>query len=994
MTCFSARIFKKVCLALVLVAALLCAWLSLSYGAEAETYSVDENAITVLLDYGAEPHYPVYHHEESDKYFKVTSYLVENKKTGSMFSLVTDGHVTAAVGTYQMSAHDNTTLCDSAGNPLTGDDFTGTVTVIVQKNVLPIVVSAASLSKTYGDEAAALSWDFKEEYDRDNTIEITFASNGFAASAAVGSYPVTVTGVTKGGAPTDLYDVRLYTEENSTQVAFNVNKKPVTFTLAEEKAVSFNSFLLADGESVCSIQQAGVNGETLTAYYRLKTPPEGLLTVGEKYDVEAYRYEVTAAQNTLSYDLDDVSNYAPSFVYTKDKVLAAQGTLTVYQDPSLVAERQNAPAYLFETFRFEYLDPIVSDYRDEIVLTVPYYGLEVTLRCSLEAPTGALQCGDYVLEYKTFGCAALSDVFFDGQIVLTVYKRTLVYDGADSAEVMSGNSFQKQVTLQYGALFCDFELTADLTDKTVGQEVKYSSFVSVNPNFTLDHSSAKVTLVKRSTGVSVESNGVTSVHYGDEYTLASVYLNYGKADAALLSEETVVYSYVASGSSKVNGGLPVEVGDYTVYCDLSSAIYSAPRLSVALTVEKRPVAGYYRITTATKVYGEFFDFGKNSQLIALYDYDEASGVPDRTSSIPITDGMIGGESLRSEGASASKKAGEYAFDCSGATAQKYRVAAAIVYDISANKEVTSFIVQKAAAPAAPTLTVTTQGRAICVQTAGQVKGEISVKADYSGAKTVTSLKGVLEFTELTYGETYYLRVRVEDSNNYNAASNWSEEVKTLPFAKPDVAVSELASESVLVTATMRNAVSGFSLQYRVGASGKWTDGEKVTGLSPDTQYVLYFRAKNAATTGEETSLSVRTLLAPVAKEQLQIELDREAGTLSVTSSVERLEYRLIAPTGEPLTEQWLPLGDFSELERDTTYLLQVRIAATGDGLASEIAEITIDTHKPKQPFSLSRFLSNWFLFFVGGGIVVAAAVLLPLLLKVKRKAEEQELGGK
>ena len=994
MTLFSARTFKKICRALVFVAALLCAWLLFCYTAEAETYSVDENAITVHLDYGAAPRYPVYHHEESDKYFKVTSYYVEDKKTGSMFSLLTDDRVTAAPGTYKMSASGNTTLCDSVGNPLTGDDFTGTITVVVQKNLLPITVSAASLSKTYGEVAPALSWDFKEEGDRDNTIEITFAYDGFAKDAAVGSYPVTVSGVTKGGAPTDLYDVRLYTEQESTQVDFVVNKKPVTFTLAEEGAVPFNSFLLPDGQSVCTVAQAGADGEALTAYYRLKTPPEGLLTVGEKYDVEAYRYEVATAQETLSYAPDDESNYEPSFVYVKDKVLAAQGELTIYQDPSLVAERQNDPAYLFKTFRFEYLDPIVSDYRDEIILTFDYYGLEVTLRCSLEAQAGALDCGDYALTYKTFGCASLSDVHFDGQLVLTVYKRTLVYDGADSAEVMSGNSFVKRVTLQYGLLSCDFELTADLTDKTVGQEATYASFVSANPNFTLDCSSAKVTLIKRSTGVSVVSNGVTSVHYGDEYTLAAAYLNYGKADAALLSEEKVVYSYVASGSSKVNDGLPAEVGSYTVYCDLSSDLYSASRLSISLTVEKRPVAGYYRITTSTKVYGEYFDFGKNTQLIALYDYDEQSGTVDRTSSIPITGGMLGGELLRSEGASASKKAGEYPFDCSGATAQKYRMAAAIVFDIAAGKEVTSFVVQKADAPAAPTLNVTVQGREIIVQTAGQVKGELSAKADYSGAKTLSSLKGTLDFTQLTYGETYYIRVRVEDDNNYKTASKWTETVKTVPFAKPDVAVSELASESVTVSATIKNAVSDFTIQHRVGTSGKWEDGATVTGLSPDTQYVLFFRAKNASATGEETSLSVRTLLAPVAKDRLQIELDREAGTLSVTSSVEGLEYRLIAPTGEPLTEEWLPLGDFSELDRDATYLLQVRIAATGDGLASEIAEITIDTHKPKEPFSLSRFLSNWFLFFVGGGMLVVGALLLPLLLKVKRKAEEQELGGK
>ena len=988
---FFSRVLKRFFLALVLAAAVVCAWLVTPSVACAETFSVNSNPITVTLYYGAEPTYPEYYHD-AGYYFLITSYQIE-RPNGSRYSLIEAGRVTASPGTYSMAASYNTHLSDGSGHPIDGHDFTGTITVVVEKNVLPITVQTSSLTKKYGDTAADLSWDFKDESDRDPQIGITFSCEGFAAGASVGSYPVTASGVTKNGIPTDLYEVVLYPQVGTGAVNFAVEPKEAVFTLSEEPSVIFNDYLADDGESVHSITQAGVNGETLTAYYHLKTPPQNLLTVGEKYEIEAYRYEVASSGQTVSYTLTDQSNYDVSFTYGKNKVAAVMGSLTVYQNEELAAARQGDATYFYPDISYEYLDSVVENYHGNLHFTLDYYGLDLTLFCTTEASYGALSCGEYPLTLISFGCDSLTSVLFEGVVKLKVLPRVLNYEGEDVAEVASGNAFKKQISLDYKSASYDFELTADVTGGAVGQEVAYTSFTSSNQNFTLDLSAAKVTLTKRSTGVSVVSLGVTSVYFGNEYAVAALYLNHGKAGETLLADEVITYSYT---SAKANGaGLPAEVGEYTVACSLTSDLYEAAPINIGVAVVKRPVAGYYRITTAKKAYGETFNFNSSVQLTGLYDYNEETGEIDRDHYITLGAGSneVGGNKLTSAGAAASKKAGEYAFDFSGATSAHYRIAAAIVFDQTANKEVQKFLVEKAQAPTTPALIIEVRDREIRVIASGQIAGEISVKSDYTGAKSSSSKTGYLSFTQLTYGQVYYLRVRAEDNENYKQPGAWSEVVKTLPFAKPDVTLSMLTSNSAVVVAGLKNAVSDYTIQHRVGSSGEWKDGVEVTGLKPDKDQTLYFRAKKNDIVGEAASLSVHTLVAPVEQEELNFVLDREDGTLNVTSELQNLEYRLLSADKQLLSDGWTDLASFEALEKDSTYYLQVRVAAAEGKEASEIAEFMIDTHKTNAPFSLAKFLSRWFLIFVGSIVFFTAMILLVVFIKVKRMADEEELGG-
>ena len=514
-----------------------------------------------------------------------------------------------------------------------------------------------------------------------------------------------------------------------------------------------------------------------------------------------------------------------------------------------------------------------------------------------------------------------------------------------------------------------------------------------NPNFDLDISAATLTMVKRRTGVSIVKKITgSSVKYGDEYVLAEL-----KVDGTPV-EETITYKYVVSGGSVRTEGLPTAVGSYTVYCNVTSDVYEVAEKSISLTVSERPVAAYFTLITTSKTYGTTFNFGdtKNVQLTNLYEYNEKTKSVDRNSPVVYDKKTVGGSSLTSSGAAEKAAAGTHDFDYSGISIQNYRIAAAIYYDTTAKKEVAKFTVTKAAAPAAPLIkSAEVTDRSLKITLTSQLSGtaELSESSDFSDKKTASVSNGVATFTSLTYGAYYHIRVRVEDSANYLGASAWTEASKGVPFASPAVEVVTVTHDTVTFEAEpLEDAVEEYGFQCRVGASGEWRDGLTVTGLTADKDHTIYVRAKNEDVSGAMASVAVHTLRAPVGESELRVEYDRDFGTLTVMTS-KQLEYRLIDSSGKFLSEDWQPLDDSLEIPRDGKYTMQVRIVATENALASAIKEIEIDTHEVKGPFSLKKFLSNWFLMIVGGVLLLATVIILIAFVKIKKKADSEELGG-
>lgn len=1007
MKMISLRAHRILAITLLLLAAVIsCFFFAGMETARAEAlYDLGEcvEANSINLAYGDVASYPVRKIAGEDKYFKVVSYLASETVGSSTFSLITAGRVTATPGTYYMAALSNTKPSDESGNTLEGE-CAGILIVNVTEKALSVTMEEAALSKIYGEEITALEWDFLSEEDRDDSLEISFVSAGFASSASRGSYPISVSSVTKGGAPvTEYYDITVLVKETSAAAELTVLPKPVTIEYAEEAMVPFNSYLMSDGESVVSRSGSGVNGESVIAYYRMKEEAPAVLTVGASYEIECYRYEVIPSEGeAVSYAIADPSDYALTPLMTATAVLAKSGRVTLYQDESLIAAREGDPSYLYlppSVFTYTYRDGIVSDYHSEIVIEdVTFYeGVTGAIRCRVSAAEGAdIPAGRYPMTLNGYDCPVIEELILDESVCLTVNKRNVgAYAESDSAETAMGDSYTKRVTFSYEEEEYLFDLTADLTGSSVGSVLSYTYLTSLtDPNLEITFSEATVTVVKRSTGVSLEAESPRTVYYGSSYTVASLWLDHGSEGGRELSE-TVLYRYHTAGSSAAFDGLPSKVGNYVVICRVESELYEVQPLSVELTISKRPVAAAYELTSSYKAYGESFSFvtGSTVRLRKLYEYDVETGLEDRAREIAFSSGAIGGTILSSEGGRADAAVGEYPFDLSLLTSQYYDVKKAIVLDISSGEEVTKFVVVKAASPDAPSVTFTVSGREVRVNAAGVIRAERSLKSDMSSATSSEGTNSV-RFTGLTYGETYYMRVRVEDLANYNAVGAWSEvkEVK-VPFAKPKVAVSSLGSERAVFTADdLKNSVQGYLFQHRIG-SGAWSEGLEVSGLRANTNYTISFRAKKGDVTGEVSEISIRTLRAPLDKEKVDYSYDREQEKLVLTSEEKGLEYRLLSSLGEVISD-WDEESVFEQLQADNRYLLQIRYPETEQLDASDITEIEIDTHEVKPPFEARGFLSDWFLLFVGGGLLIWTILFIILFAKSKRQTDREELGGK
>ena len=955
--------------------------------ARAETYYLGDESVRITLHFGDVANYPLRQMNGGEKYYKIASYNASSSKGGAASSLLDgEGRVIAPPAVYYMAAETNAWATDSSGNKLEGVTCSGIIRITVEKKDLPICFEEESLQVTYGDPLSPLDWDFVKEADRDESLEIAFSTEE--------DYSVSVLSVTKGGEDySDYYNVQLSVKNSTAEPRISVLPRAIAFEYAEVALVPFNTYLLADGESVYSLSQSGVNGETVTCYFRIKGAHPALLTLGEYYEVEFYRYEVAPAEGeAVSYSAEELSDYAPSVLMTATAVRAKSGAVTIYQDESKIAAYQNDPSYLYlplSAFSYSYRDAIVSAYAGSLSFknVTLYEGVTADLLCSVECSLDRdITVGAYPMTLLSYEGEVIESLSFDESVRLVVTKRNIgEYGETDRAEIGISNSFAKRITLLFEEAQYEFELTADLTGKVVGDEVAYSSCVALtDDNYEITFGDARVTVGKRSTGVSLVAPAEKTVLYGDECLLCLPYLQYGEEDEQIL-EETISYRYRV-GEEAYRNGLPKAVGTYEVSCSLLSELYEASPVSVSLTIGKRAVAAYYELSSSRKKYGQTFSFGsKDLALKKLYDCDrETLAVTGEGVNVP--EGEFSGVYLRSTGAAASATVGEYDFDFSGIVSQNYDVIKAIVYDKALRATVDSFAVVKAAQAAPPEVecSAKTGDRKITVTAVGALEGQLSEKSDYSSPKEDAGT-GILNFTKLTCGRVYYLRVRVIDGQNYESAEGeWRETTVTLPFPKPTVGVSSVTSSSAHFTVDkLKNSAEGYVIRSRVG-SGSWKEGTEITGLQPNTVYTISFRAEKSGVVGESAEVTVRTLRAALPEEDFSCRFNKETGVLTVVTETEGTEYRLLSSAGEVLSD-WSDSPAFDELQAETQYRLQIRLAREDGQGASDVTEIVIDTHEPEPPLTFKRVLADWFLLIAGGAGVLLLAIVVPVFIKKKNK---------
>ena len=854
---------------------------------------------------------------------------------------------------------------------------------------------------------------------------IEFHSDGFDAKAHVGEYPLTPSvRVTKGTQDVSRgYHVTVMAKSGddlSATPVFVVTSRTLSVSYPKEISLPFNNYFAEDGSSVgepCVVE--GVNGDTVIAYFRMKQNDlPAVLTVGEEYELEMYRYTLTPQEgDPAEYGTEDVFDYAP-ILSAPAKFRAKAGSVTLYQNANLRETYANDPAYFYldpALFTYTYLSPFVEKYAGEIEFKDVALSSSVTatLVCTVEdaKKDAAIPAGRHRLSLKKFTCpAAETLVFEEGKgIFLTVEKRNLgkwtEEDGLEvtfDAEFDSESIFTREVLFDYGQISYKFTLTADLGGKKVGDVIEPSAMtVTASDESTeIDYSEVTIRIVKRSTGVTLIPAAPKRVAYKEDFgEFACLYVDYGTPSARAVKQEKFSYSYqyYRQGEDARFLGLPSKVGNYVVICSIDSEEYVAEPVEVSLEITRRMVTPYFEVAFSSKTYGESVAYteGSTMKLVHLYLYDSTSGETDRTQEVSFSSSEFSGTLLTTAGLATNAVAGSYPFDVSGfRTGDNYSISASfIVYDTVLNAEVKEFTVNKGERPATPMPVYRLEGNAIVAEAAGSLKAKIAQTAAALDTAKAVSKKNSVRFSDLTYGATYYLSVCVTDDKNYvTADSEWSE-VKsvTIPFASLVVNASTVTNDKVVFTCDeLKPAVSGYEIRHRVGL-GEWETGLEITGLKENTLYTIAFRAQKGEVVGETTELKVRTLRSPVESEKVEYTFNRATGMLTVSSSAPALEYRLLDSTGAFVSdsEEWVAADALPALQSDSFYTLQVRFAKSGSTPASEITEIEIDTYE----HNLFALLSDWFLLIVAIGLLIATVVFIVLFVHSKRKVEREELEG-
>ena len=1010
LACLKKSIFWVIAFAAIFLCGLFfCARSSAGETAQAETYSLGDETIKLSFSYGQEVSLDTVRNYSGIRY-KIISFNVSSATgSDSFFPLLDkDNRVTVTPGTYYLSAVSNVKPTDSAGNVLEDSGCSGTLRITVRKSEIPITVTSECLTKTYGDTLTALPYEYVNAKDAEKDLTITFSSEGFDAAAKAGaSYPVSVT-----TDKPDCYSVTLSIKDAGTNDAVRLTVSPRPIELAYESValVPFNRYLMADGESVCSVsRKSDVNDDTIICYFRMKDSVPSVLTIGDEYPIEYYRYAVKPdGEDASFYGAEESSDYAPTVSMTADTVRAKTGDVTIYQDESKIEERRSDPSYYYlspDFFSYTYLDETVADYDGTLSVELPLYeGITVSLCCQVEEDDALigtnLPAGEYLMSLKEpYEGELIQSLTFEGDTVRLLVNKKNVGEYREEEEEEALAEIGKVTSLTITIEGYEFRLTADLTDPKdlkVGDKVAYTSCESLtDPNCEISYGEARVTVVKRSSDISlVAPSSEVSVLYKEGFTLAVPYLNYEEEGERVL-EEKVTYeyrNYGSSGSYSRSENPPTKAGVYEVICTLSSFYYEAAPVIVKLSIAKRPIALYYEVASTTKAYGVSAAFGSERPKIGLKvtgmrDCDPETG--EESGEIEaVNDGDFSGTLLTSAGLSASAAVGEYDYDVSRIGSTNYVVVKAVVYDKD-GKLSEKFAVVKAAQPPALdpetlTVSVSTADRRITVKGTGALQGEVADNAGFSSAKSAEGTD-TLTFPGLTCGKIYYFRVRLIDGDNYESAEGvWSEskEVELL-FPKPTVTLSDVTSGSARFTASVKNSDTGYTFAYRIN-SGDWKAGSEITGLSPDTKYSLSVRAEKGEIKGESRTIELRTLRAALPKEAVSCRFDKETGTLSVSSGTEGVEYRLLTPAGEVLSD-WSAEPAFGELTADTRYLLQIRQMGEGGVEASDVTQIEIDTREPEKPFTFKDFVSDWFLLFVGGGALILLAIVVAVFVKKKNK---------
>ncbi|NCA66562.1 MAG: hypothetical protein EOM87_00710 [Clostridia bacterium] len=887
--------------------------------------------------------------------------------SGGIMTKLTDnnGKITAPPGTYTLSgspsyylSNDYADILNSEGTKIYDKiKFNPRYTYTI--NPRPVTVNVDDTNNTiryYGGPTIDLDYTIVSgNMVNDDILTVEFSSEGNAQIVNIGAYDIFMDSfsVINGGIDKTHYYSVVY--QATGRPLLDVEK----YVIVAEGVGDLVDVYRYDGDHTAVLNSLyeeipGINEETVRIYYTLdeasivrvngalpvSAPQEAYPTIVNVEKVEVYSQEGLLVDHKENYEINSLANNTRLIVNKRDIVLySGEGEPLedgVYINPSIITEIYG---YTFEELFDRDIEVLGENINFAFNFTEYYELPEVGLH-SLTLVTADNPW--YNIE-------------LDESFCFVINKYTLLL-----FEYLSGEGEVRYIDVEYGVGLPQYSSTVTVSEAfeqisfTLNSSVDENSAPGVhdftsyidNRNFIIDYTNVKILVALKPLTVSVVSQRPTGVEYGDEYSIVLV----GAVDARhtdFITSYCVGATYTEASAVL---GLPFAAGAYKIRCAIDNEaldFYSLGELGyvdVSFNIAKRNIIVRYDLNQSTKEYNSEVSI---EDLGVLSNYYEAN---------LLQAGLINGDILSGNitcsGLAKTAAAGGYVVNVSALNNNNYTIVGGVkVYFGGA--ETPSLTVTKLRAQNLPVFLAaiasvdSTSVTLNNISINGTAVGAFTISSD--GGNNYASYKTSNTFTGLIPGKRYYFKVRIKSDSNIEQGAESQPISQVIPLLTPTVKSTAYSTDSLTVELNGYSYTGmTYSYQYRLNA-GDWRSSGVFDDLQPGTRYQIRYKCTSSDSAESPAgSLYLWTAnVAPVIIEE-ELSLVLEATRIFIEGLEETYEYRIALRTENPEEMSfsgWVTLSDFTDLEDESTYVIEVRVKASqfNGNVAGEITSLTLST---------------------------------------------------